>query len=386
MIRTTATAIGATVLLCVFIALAIAQARRLTIFLGLDYGVYAAAVEKAWRGADPYVPHNIGSGYVYPPPSLLLFKAVEQLAPSGRASLTFIVLSMLAVLAALALLVCPHVTPERLYWCILLLTSSGVIESTYIGQVNAMVVLLLVLFWWAWQRDRHVLACAALAGAICLKTSPAVFALLFLTRTDWRWVLLLAAFVTAALLGAQAVVPAAHLNASFVAAFSWASQQPLQLGWMGSSWNYSLSISGAPLLNRVAGTTLSGLSVHWGKLTLLMWLAGSAAYLARDRSATRTRALFVTCNICMVVAPTLVWLHHGTLLLPALWTLLETGSVPLRALTLLALLCFQSTRWLQFDTQVPPSAPFAVGQLLLVLACAVYMMQAARETASTEPV
>src|SRR5262249_9426763 len=157
--------------LSLFIGLAICQLHyhmRVDL-LGAHHYVYALAIQKAWRGDDPYLPLGMGWTYLYPPPSLLLFRAVEILtAPSVGPRLAFI------GLAGIAAVLCIVVMAGSLRWpralvCVLLLTSAGVIESTYLGQINGIVILFLAVFFVAWRRNAFPLACAALAVAICLK-------------------------------------------------------------------------------------------------------------------------------------------------------------------------------------------------------------------------
>jgi protein involved in polysaccharide export with SLBB domain len=183
--------IGAGALLAVFLALGVCQWNRFHSQLGQDFAIYRIALNKAQMGEDPYIPRTSGWGFVYPPPALLLLAGVCWLSPTipGRtpalvvsgATYGFLILSIAAAVLSVGLLA-RRLDRWRLWTASLLLCSAGLVETIYIGQINAVVLLLIVIFWRAWQAERHWLASTALAAALCLKLTPIVFAILFVTR------------------------------------------------------------------------------------------------------------------------------------------------------------------------------------------------------------
>ena len=335
--------------------------------LGSDHLIYTLAVQRAWSGSDPYLPHHIGWGYLYPPPSLLLLRATEWLSPAAvTARSVWIAASILAVL--LAVLLCRRSDDSRpLYTAALLLTSAGVIESTRCGQINGFVVLLVVGFSSLWHGGRRGLAAGVLATATCLKTTPLLLTVMFLRRRDWKWIGVFVGIVVLWCGLAAWLIPAAHVNRSFLESLRWSAQQYFYWGW-----NYSLSVSVPVLLHEWGKIDVTFVTFHWTKLMFLALLlvAAWAVFIATDSSTAAGDMLFVVSNVCMVLAPNLVWLAHAALLIPAYWFFLaRSRDVGLMVLAALSLLAFQLVRPLQTAALISPAAPTAVAQLLLLAAC-----------------
>lgn len=377
--RTALTSAIMAAILAVFVALAAWQWMTFSRHgpLGSDYFVYTIAINKAWQASDPYLPHSIGWGYLYPPPSLLLVKASALLARPGISpTAVWIGAGVLAVCASLVILAGGRLCWWRACVALLLLTSAGLVESTMVGQINGLVVLGVVTFFVAWRAERPGVACVALAIAICLKATPIVFAALFLKRDHIKWLLPLGASVAGLLLLAQLIIPAGHLAQSYLDAFRWAAS-PERIQNLTEAYNYSLSVALPKLLFRLGGTLTPTTwdALHWGKLTLLTVVLGAACVgYVKDGHCHSTRdTLFVVCNVCMVLAPNMVWLHHAALLIPAFWFLLaESNSRAVVGLAMIALLCFQCTRWLPSYTGVEPAFVFGLGQVVLLGATLLY--------------
>jgi hypothetical protein len=243
-----------------------------------------------------------------------------------------------------------------------------VLETLWSGQVNLIASLLLTAFLWAWRRRARTVACASLAAAICLKGAPVALIPLFLTRSRWRWLAPLAAWVAGLWLTAALLVPAPHLTASFFGSAAWVLQRQPPY----SEWNCSLSSIIPHLLEYFSAHTLSSTTVQTAKLIGLTLLLGAsyATYVARAHTPRATNALFATCSICMVILPNIVWLHHFALLLPAFWILLaEAGTTAVCALAVVALLGVQCARCTQAHLGVPPGWPLGIAQVALLLAC-----------------
>jgi len=368
---------AAVALVGLFVALAVCQLRafQATATFGSDHFVYSLAVHKAWHGENPYETRQIGWAYLYPPPALLLLKATAGVTPSGwNAGQTFTALSVAAVLIALAVLA-GSMSWRAVVVGALLLSSAGMLESTCIGQINGFVVLLVALFWWSWQRRAPRLAAIWLATAICLKTTPLAFVPLLCRRGQRAAPLMLVLGVLGWLCLAEYLIPAPHVTWSF-----WHALRAASAEYVDNLWNYSLSVIIPMMLRRVTHIDLSWTTVHTVKLAMLVALlaASYVIYVLRQGARSATVALFVTCNVCMVVAPNIVWLHHAALLIPAFWLLLVEPQDRLESLlALLALLCFQSTRCLQAQLGIPAHRSFAAGQLLLIAATGALLVRVA---------
>jgi len=350
--------------------------------LGSDYRIYSLAVDRAYvTRYDPYFPHSIG-GYLYPPPSLLLIQGVKlgSRLLHVRDVDAFVTLSLVSAILALALLSnalrAGHLSTYAASLGVILLASAGSLETIHCGQINLVVLVFLALMIDAWRHRRYALASVALAVAICLKATPIVFAILFLTRRRWKWLCATAFFVGLMFLGAMALLPPHGLTMSFLSALWWASHQEVN-----NIWNNSLSIFIPSVLQGWSGGYIDWKLVQSVKLVALlsMLLVAYRVYLARQESRHAENALLVACTFSMVFAPNILWLHHAALLIPAFWICLtELESLPMRCATALSLLLIQVLRWYQWGLGRSDSAPFAVAQLILVLVALAYVRQAWR--------
>jgi hypothetical protein len=339
---------------------------------GSDHFIYTIAVQRAWGGGNPYEPHQIGWGYFYPPASLLLLRAVDLLSPKGLPAWQLWTWLGAASTVAAVLLLSGMSSKRRNWWAgMLLLTSAGSIESIYVGQINGFVVLLVAAFWCAWQAKRPLLAGSLLAGAVALKATPLVFVVLLLRDRDWRSLAALGIASVVLLVAAESLIPGPWLLPEYLSAMRWAADQFVYL-----ATNYSLSAIVPVLSETWFHVALNWRLVHWIKLAMLASLLAVTVLVHGRRIRNRDPAgiVFVVCNVVMVLAPNLLWLHHEALLIPAYWWLLT--AVPRPAVTILtvgSLLGFQSLRALYSRWAVAPTLPGFAAQVLLLAACLVVL-------------
>jgi hypothetical protein len=366
--------IAAGALLAVFLALLVCHWSHFHPHLGQDFFIYRIALSKALRGKDPYLPRECGWGFIYPPPALLLLAGVCRLSPAipgltptfvvSGATYSFLILSIAAAVLSVGLLA-GRLDGWRLWTASLLLCSAGLVETIYIGQINAVVLLLIVIFWRAWQAERHWLASTALAAALCLKLTPIVFAILFVTRRRWKWLVAVVACTGVFMLTAECIFPSAHLS-SFVESLRVFSSLASE-----GEWNYSLS-SVIPTLSGRFSTYLPDWHlVHAAKLVALAGLlaAGYAAFAVSADALGSGKVLAAACSVVMVLAPNIVWLHHAALLIPGLWLLIaESNDCAVIALSLAALLLLQSVRCASSFLGGPPGLFVGAAQVLLFVA------------------
>jgi hypothetical protein len=201
--------------------------------LGGDHPVYIQAVERAWQGTDPYRLHDIGQGYLYPPPSLLYFKLlVEVRSLVGRPEYITMALSLFVVAWSLWMFAGSWKS-QAWYWSTCLFLSAGHIETFAAGQINGLVLSLVVAFFFSWRARRRWPACLFLALAVSFKTTPLVLVLFLLTPRDWRWLGSFGVCMAVLWLAAEVLIPTPHPASSFFSALRWAAQQPPGL------YNYS---------------------------------------------------------------------------------------------------------------------------------------------------
>lgn len=177
---------------------------------GSPYDVELLYVAMRLHGSDRLNP------YVYLPFTGLVLAPLTFLSLSGASHVWFVV-NHLFLFASLIILI--HLLPMRLrleHVAFVLLVAAFSVpfyRTLTAGQLNAALLLLYCLIWWASERKRPILTGSLLAVATLFKISPGILFLYFLWKRDWRvvgWgmavlVVLLAASVVA-------VGPQVHLD------------------------------------------------------------------------------------------------------------------------------------------------------------------------------
>ena len=122
--------------------------------LGQDVLIYQDAVARANRGRSPYFPIDIGGeGYTYHPAQLLLIRI---LAPPSEGfswlwfaeSLAAWILSLWLVGDCLSRGIGSSLPSPRWLWIAGALTFGPLLETLYLGQIDTMVTLAMVLALW----------------------------------------------------------------------------------------------------------------------------------------------------------------------------------------------------------------------------------------------
>lgn len=155
-----------------------------------DFQIYWGALEKVQAGADPYTPYQVGASFVYHPFILSIFGAFSGWMDWETAFLVWTGLSVLAWIAALMLgwkMVSEEAASEgrsvQGWLPLLLLVGFGpFLETLWVGQINAFLVLSLVLCFYLDRRGRPFLAGVFLAFAVVIKLIPIVLGAYFLVR------------------------------------------------------------------------------------------------------------------------------------------------------------------------------------------------------------
>ena len=189
-------------------------------------------------------------------------------------------------------------------------------ESQWMGQVNAIVLLMLVL-WWT-QREKSPRAGAWLGFAMAIKMSPALLVLFVLSRRAWREAAIAASVGAGLVLGSCAVLGArgfaffSSVTRGFLPGGHWyALNVPIDLPGNLSLAALSYALTGPHddhlRLTRGAAmlqvALLVALLAVWGFRTLRSG-AGD-----RSRDATGEGAL-AALTMLMIIAPTYAYEHH----------------------------------------------------------------------------
>ncbi|MFT4621593.1 MAG: alpha-1,2-mannosyltransferase [Myxococcota bacterium] len=166
---------------------------------GRDFASYYYAVQAAADGSDPYEVSSLNAlakrdgtrtsvhPFFYPPPYLLAMTWVLPMDLGTGFTLWYWLNELFLLVAALSLVRWWSALGEEfrvaLAGCIALMF--GVVYSLQMGQVNFIVLALVVVGLWQDQKERPVIGGALLGLACMLKMSPALFVAWWLLRRRW---------------------------------------------------------------------------------------------------------------------------------------------------------------------------------------------------------
>ncbi len=315
--------------------------------LGEDLRIYYDAFLKARAGVDPYTPYSIGHSFVYHPFALAF---VGLFSWHERWDLAYLAWSCATVAAwVAALLVVLRLVGRAQGQAVLprglLLLTTGLlvffgpfVETVYIGQINAFVVLFLYLSLLLAENGKNALAGLMLALAITLKTSPLLFIGYFLVTRRYRVVV-----SSLASLAALSVVAALRFSPevlrAFLATVARMSSEPFL-----STFNESVVVTLHQALYHLGlGHPEEGLllaqQVALSALALLLLASGLAIPAGGVRQRLYLSSMLL---IIMVVQSPLVWYHHWAFVTLPLALLLvqdlaSEGRFALRLLVLMHL-------------------------------------------------
>lgn len=345
--------------------------------MAADFRIYWDAYWDASAGGNPYLPYEIGLSFVYHPSALTLVSAFSWHGIPWLASVTWMVASAAAwavsVLVSLRLLgssFCGCREPRRNRWTkalvvALLVGFAPLWETLHLGQINAFVVLSLVLCFYFFDRDSPILSGILLGFAIVLKTSPVILVPFFLAVRRYRTVA--GALTTVLLLSLIAALQFSPRVLSDFLAISPLLASKIHPGAANESmlallWRL-LSLIGLSDLDQ--GLLFAHAVLFAGTVCLLMVIA-----LRIPREAKALQGwLFVSLIALMTIFSPLVWYHHNTfLLLPLVW-LMATGRRSHLGIAIGAATCIQAERL--FEQVVGRvSIPVLLGQLAITGAVA----------------
>ncbi|MFE2537772.1 glycosyltransferase 87 family protein [Streptomyces sp. NPDC059371] len=334
--------------------------RRFLLVLGLAVavGVFTATVPllrdwfdlRVYYGAVDTWVHHGGSiydyrvpgttyGFTYPP-----FAAVGMLPMALVGLGTAIAVTLLLNLAALTLVVGILAGPElrRFGWfgcalaaCVLALLEP-VRDTFSFGQVNLVLLALVLSDAWLLSSGRGRLAGVGIGLAAAIKLTPALFIALLLLGRRWR---------------AAGVATAVAAAATALAA--WAAPDASRFYWTDALWDTTR----IGRLDYVSNQSLQGVLARlvapqepsraiWATLALLVlcvWVWRTSRALSDEDWIT---AFALTGLAACLVSP-ITWVHHLVWLLPSFAVLLRRRRLRVAA-ALYAVLC-SSVVWLWFD-------------------------------------
>lgn len=322
-----------------------------------DFQIYWGALEKVQAGADPYTPYQVGASFVYHPFILSIFWAFSGLMGWETAFLVWTALSVLAWIAALTLgwkMVSEEAASEgrsvQGWLPLLLLVGFGpFLETLWVGQINAFLVLSLVLCFYLERRGHPFWAGVFLAFAVVIKLIPIVLGAYFLVRRAGK------------LLGGLATGLGVF---SLVAFFQWGAAVTVNyLGlipalsgdFVPSIFNLSFQGVLVRLLGEGAGPVFLRV-LGWGSKALLgvglVWVLALVWQKRIRPGLPMEMAAWLSLLLMSFFSP-IVWYHHLALLAFPLLVLLsvEKQAYPLAGMVILFLI--QMDRLVEVFMQYP---------------------------------
>ncbi|WP_461084646.1 glycosyltransferase 87 family protein [Streptomyces deserti] len=303
--------------------------------LRVYYGTVDSWIHHGGRIYDYRVPGTT-YGFTYPP-----FAAVAMLPMALLGWHTAIALALLLNLAALAvvlrILTGPGWRRHGWYGCALAACLLALFEplrdTLSFGQVNVLLLALVLVDAWLLATGRGRWAGAGTGLAAAIKLTPALFIALLLLARRWR---------------AAAVATAVAAAATALAA--WVAPDASRFYWTEAMWDTTR----VGRLDYVSNQSLQGVLARLGEPDRPLWAAavllvlGVWAWRARRAAAAGdfTGAFALTGLTACLVSP-ITWVHHLVWLLPSFAVLIRAGH-PRVAGVLYAVLC-SSVVWLWFD-------------------------------------
>jgi alpha-1,2-mannosyltransferase len=265
-----------------------------------DFNYYTRAYKDAFKLGDPYAVRDIGTGFLYPPPALLivgLYAQVSSFMPRiALLSATNILLVSLTVYAVGRRY--GYTLSDIWWWFPLALGFAPFLETLLLGQINVMThfgILLMFL----WQDARPLLSGAGLALGIVTKATPLAFLGYLLVRRNLKAIVGTAVgLVVFCLLAGWAF--GWHTFTSFFDVF----KQLLEIFPLDPN-----SHSFVAVLNRLVPLPYETLMVVHRGLTIYM----IAVFVLSGIITTLTREpepLFIILCFGLALMPNVMWYHH----------------------------------------------------------------------------
>ncbi|KUO17811.1 glycosyltransferase 87 family protein [Streptomyces dysideae] len=303
--------------------------------LRVYYGTVDAWTHRGGRIYDYRVP-GTAYGFTYPP-----FAAVGMLPMALVDWHTAIALALLLNLAALAvaLRILTGRGWRRYGWygwalaaCLLALFEP--LRDTFsFGQVNVLLLALVLLDAWLLATGRGRWAGWGIGLAAAVKLTPALFIGLLLVARRWR----AAAVATAVAVGATALA-------------AWVAPDASRFYWTDAMWDTTR----IGRLDYVSNQSLQGILARLGIPDRAVWavavLLVLGVWAVRSRRAAAAgdwAAAFALTGLTACLVSPITWVHHLVWLLPSFAVLVRAGH-PRVAGALYAVLC-TSVVWLWFD-------------------------------------
>ena len=262
-----------------------------------DFNIYRNAAQNIIAGDSPYYPYAIGTSFIYHPFVLLILLPFAWL-PANVGAIIWLLMSVAAYAASIY-----YLTGEwkRWYWVLFLFLPF--VENLFVGQINTLILLSLVLCLRFSQSNQPIKAGLFLAAAIVIKLTPIILILYFLATRQWRVVAM--ALIGLALMTAIGItVFGVSILVDYVNIIALTAQGS-HLGNFNLSMQAHLITLCEPCQPYVA----------WGFRLLLLAGLAVATYFAWRVKPDDRPLVFGLFVLLFVFFPPLIWMHHFVLLL-----------------------------------------------------------------------
>jgi hypothetical protein len=314
------------------------QAKPLPRTLHYDFGYYMNGLQAALAGDSPYSNLSLGTGFLYPLPSLLVVEVFAHL-PVVWLRQGLYLLFNLALLGGMTWGVARHyhLSMRQVWWWFpMVLGFAPTLEMLHAGQINMITEFCLFLLF-TWEASRPIWGGMGLALGIVTKFSPVLFLPYLLANRRWKTAL-------AALAGVAVL--------SALAALRYGWQPLLEYGQVFQSLMERLPMGNNPqsLVSKFfmqrwmsfdqAQTTHSLLTLYFA---LVLCLSALGAYLRRVREP-----FFIIAALSMMLSANVIWYHHYVFfLLPLLiWIAWRRLDPKVTAWVFGGLFLIQLDRWM----------------------------------------
>jgi len=265
-----------------------------------DFNYYKRAYKDALETGDPYAVRDIGTGFLYPPPALLivgLYAQVSSFMPRvALLSATNILLVSLMVYTVGRRY--NYTLSDIWWWFPLALGFAPFLETLLLGQINVMThfgILLMFL----WQDTRPLLSGVGLALGIVTKATPLAFLGYLLVKRNLKAIAGTAVGLAVFCLLAGWIF-GWHTFATFFDVF----KQLLEVFPLDPN-----SHSFVAVLNRLVPLPYETLMAVHRALTIYLIavfvLSGVITYLTREKEP-----LFIILCFGLALMPNVMWYHH----------------------------------------------------------------------------
>ncbi len=283
-----------------------------------DFSIYVAAAHTMAAGGSPYAHFNANTvvmdGFDYPPFAAVLIRPLA-LLDAHLASVIWLALMLAATVAAAVIVArtaLPRSWPRVELGVIAALAFGPAAYSYWIGQINALVFLLVALAYRDYVRERRLRVGVLLGLAAAIKVGPVILILLLLRRRWWRGA---AAMTATGVVATAAALPLIGLGAlqTFIGSVLPTLGRPT--GWIYNqtvaasisrlaSWSVLSPDPASPVIQ--AAGVVAGISVI--AIALVVVRSG-------PRSNSERGAEFGAAVTAMLLCGSLAWYSHFLLLL-----------------------------------------------------------------------